>query len=433
MNTQVRVMDQNLNASKSKYLIFPWVITFLSSLFLFYKYIMQVSPSVMTSQLMHTFQINALGLGVLASTFFGTYLITQLFVGVLLDRLNPRFLSSCAILTSAVGTLLFAESKHLSAAIVSRGLMGVGAAFATVSYMKLTANWFRPERFALVGGLLATAAMLGGVAGQGLNWLVAAYGWRYTLIICGWFGIAIAFVFMAVVRDKPKVAISPYADKANYSFTFRDLGTILSKSQNWLLTFYSGLAFSPVAVLGSLWGNPFFEEAYKITPKQGSTLIMMMFFGLAAGGPLLGFASDYLRNRRGIMLAGAVLSLVTITVSIYVSHLPIPLLKVLLFMFGFGTGAFMLGFAIGKEINPIAYAATVVALVNSGDAIFGWVTEPLIGKFLDLKWSGVIKNGIHYFSVTEYKFAFLIIPAYLLVATILVLFIKETKGVQQYH
>ena len=44
--------------------------------------------------------------------------------------------------------------------------MGLGrltTAFATVSYMKMTSLWFKPNQFAFVGGLLATAAMLGAV------------------------------------------------------------------------------------------------------------------------------------------------------------------------------------------------------------------------------------------------------------------------------
>ena len=87
----------------------------------------------------------------------------------------------------------------------------------------------------------------------------------------------------------------------------------------------------------------------------------------------------------------------------------------------------MLGFVIGKEINKIALAATVIALINTGDAIFGAISEPLIGKFLDRGWAGQIVKGVHYFSVHDYHQAFLLLPVYLLIAVILVFFIKESK------
>ena len=85
---------------------------------------------------------------------------------------------------------------------------------------------------------------------------------------------------------------------------------------------------------------------------------------------------------------------------------------------GFGTGAFMLGFAIGKEMNSIALSASVVALINTGDAILGAISEPLAGKVLDLLWHGKIVDGAHYFSVHDYHIALLMLPGYLLLAVV---------------
>jgi len=113
---------------------------------------------------------------------------------------------------------------------------------------------------------------------------------------------------------------------------------------------------------------------------------------------------------------------------------PIWAVVILLFLFGFGTGSFMLGFAVGREINKIAVAATVIALINTGDALFGAFTEPLLGKFLDLGWHGQMLHSVHYFSTYDYKNAFLLLPIYLIIATILVFFVKETSGKESsYH
>ena len=43
-------------------------------------------------------------------------------------------------------------------------LMGVGAAFATVGYLKLTALWFTDSMYNIIAGLLATAASLGSIS-----------------------------------------------------------------------------------------------------------------------------------------------------------------------------------------------------------------------------------------------------------------------------
>jgi len=407
--------------------IYPWIAITVSALFLFYKYILQVSPSIMTNQLMRAFHVHGAGLGNLAATFFYSYLITQLFVGILLDKYSPRYLSAIAIAVAAVGAYLFSIAHSLLLAEISRMMMGIGAAFATVSYMKVAAMWFRPNQFAFVGGLLATAAMLGAVFGEApLSLVVDIDGWRQSLLFCAVIGAVIAVLFVVVIRDKhTSEALAPHQSAP--ALGFKDVWEVLSSKQNWLLTFYSGLAFSPVAVFGGLWGNPFLEEAHNLSQTSAATLISLVFIGLAIGGPLLGLASDVFRNRRIVMLLGTSVSLVSLIAIIYITALPLWAIIIFLFGFGFGTGSFMLGFAIGKEINKLALAATVIALINTGDAIFGAISEPLVGKFLDRGWSGQIVQGLHYFTVDNYHHAFLLLPAYLLIALVIVFFIKESK------
>jgi hypothetical protein len=82
---------------------------------------------------------------------------------------------------------------------------------------------------------------------------------------------------------------------------------------------------------------------------------------------------------------------------------------------------------VGKESNPIALAATVIALINSGDGIFGSFSEPLVGKVLDLGWNGKILNGIHYFSVDNYRVALSLLPIYLVLAIVLLIFVRDSR------
>src|SRR6185437_6932828 len=187
----------------TEFAVYPVFIVILCAGFLFYKYVLQVSPSIMTHQLMQEFEVNGAGLGNLAATFFYAYFITQLFVGILLDKYSVRLLSAIAILISGLGACLFANTHSLFLAGVYRAMMGFGAAFATVCYLKTTAVWFKPNQFAFISGLLATAAMLGAVFGEApLSFVVQSYGWRNCLMGCGIAGILLAVLFFVVVRDQ---------------------------------------------------------------------------------------------------------------------------------------------------------------------------------------------------------------------------------------
>src|SRR5258708_427118 len=143
-NVQDAILIQSKGLLRDSFLkYYPWIVIVLCSFFLFYKYVLQVSPSVMTKDLMSEFNVHGAGLGNLAATYFYAYLVAQLFVGPLLDRYSPRILTTIAIVICAFGAFAFANTQSLFSAEIARALMGVGTAFATVSYMKMSAMWFR--------------------------------------------------------------------------------------------------------------------------------------------------------------------------------------------------------------------------------------------------------------------------------------------------
>ena len=406
---------------------YPWVVISLCAFFLFYKFVLQVYPGLITNDLMRDFKVHGAGLGNLVASYFYSYMLMQLFVGVLIDRFGTRILTSLALLVSAAGLIWFANAHLVSTAIGARLLMGLGVAFATVSYMKMAAVWFPADRFAFIGGLLATAAMLGAIFGQApLAIMMHQYGWRSSLVDWGIVGVFFAVLFLVVVRDKAKTPTkSDSTDIAQPTQYWHNIKTVFFNKQNWLLTAYSGLAYSPIAVFAGLWGHPFVQQAYHLPPTSAASLITLAFFGLALGGPLLGLASDRWMSKRKVMAYGSSLSLICLVLILYVPHLPLLLLSACLLLFGFGTGAFMLGFVVGRLLNPLTMAATVIALINSGDALFGAFTEPMVGKFLDLGWSGKTVHGAPFFSLHDYKMAMLTLPVYLLIALVLLRWVKS--------
>jgi sugar phosphate permease len=417
-------------AKKRSYAKYAWVVLAMNGLFLFYKYVLQVSPSVMTDDLMRQFHVSGAGLGNLAATYFYTYLVTQLFAGPLLDRYSPRLLTTGALFLCALGMLGFAHSESLFAAQTCRGLVGVGAAFATVSYLKLAANWFPKKQYAFVAGLLASAVGVGALAGETpLAMMVNHLGWRSTLTHCGFLGMAVALVYFVFVRNKPKQELAPKKNTAaNNNATWRQMLSVVKSKKNWLLTFYSGLAFSPLAVFGGLWGTPFLQTAHHLSKTQAAEMVTLTFVGLGLGAPFFGWLSDRLGKRLSVMCSGTVLSAAALVVALYLSVNSLAVVACSLFLFGFGTGSFMLGFSIGKESNPLMLAATVIAMVNTGDALFGSVTEPLVGKMLDLFWNGKVLNGVHVFSTHDYYVAFSLLPVYLLASLGFAFFLRENKS-----
>ncbi len=405
-------------------IVYPWIIWVIAAGFFFYKYLIQVSPSVMTVDLMKVFQVNGAGLGNLSAFYFYAYVVMQIPVGILLDKYSPRLVTTGAIFICSISTLVFSQANTLWLGCVSRALMGAGAAFAAVSCFKLASQWFAPKRFALVSGMFMTAAMLGAIGGQmPLSILVQSVGWRMALKMISLIGIALGSLYFSIVRNK-KIDVVHVAK--NQGKTSQVLMSILTNRQACFLSLYSGLAFAPVSVFGGLWGVPFLETAYYFSREDAALAISRIFIGFAVGAPFLGWLSDFMGRRKPLLFLGTFLALICLSVVIYGHNLGLTTIITLLFCFGFGASGFFTSFAMIREIFPIMLAATVLGIMNTFDAVCEALYEPLVGAFLDWTWGGEVIAGIHHFSIHGYQLSLMLLPVSLILAFLTLFFIDET-------
>ncbi len=412
--------------------LYPWIVWILAASFFYYKYLIQVSPSVMSPQLMSAFSLTGAGLGNLAACFFYGYLLMQVPVGVLLDRWSPRKITSMAAFVCASGIFLFANTHTAVTAGLSRFLIGLSASFAAVSCFKLASIWFPPKRFALVAGLSMTAAMLGAVGGEGpLSALVDRFDWRHALEIIAVAGFILSALMWIIIRDKQ----SPPSTHPEYGVQVKlglKLKILLTDPQTWLLSIYSGLAFAPVSVFGGLWGVSFIQKAYSLNTTEAAHLISLIFIGFAIGCPLTGWFSDYIGRRKPIMFIGTLLATIALAIVVY---FPIPsfYLSVLLFLFGIGASCFFLCFSMIRELHPLVLTATVLGFMNTFDSVCEAVTEPFIGKLLDINWSGAYENGARSFALHDYHLGLSALVIYLALSVVLMFFIKETYCIPRHE
>lgn len=405
----------------------PLIIWFLSCSFYLYKYFLEVSPSVMGNELMRKFKITGAQLGNLTAFYFYAYLIMQIPMGSLVDRFGARLVTTISISMCALGTFLLAKSESLYLAELGRFITGAGAAVSSISCMKLIALWFNSERFALMTGLMLTFGMIGAIIGQApLSEIINILGWKNTLFLTAFLGFLLAIIFWVIVRDKkddflPLTALS----LKNLSLKYQLL-LILKNPQVWLLSIYSGFTFAPVAVFGGLWGVPYLEAIYGMERTAAAEAISFIFFGFSIGCPFFGWLSDYIGSRLKVIKYGTLAALLTLILALY-GYFPSPYwLYLVLFAFGFFIGTFLLCFSMVREINPVMFAATALSFMNAFDALLGAVSDPLIGYFLDKNWDGKIDNGVRIFSSVNYHYALSILLLYLIIALLLLPFIKET-------
>jgi MFS family permease len=404
-----------------------WWIWTLTVVFLFYEFFIRVFPTAMVTELMAAFSVTAGTLGTLSAFYFYAYAPMQIPVGILMDRFGARKLLTFASLICALGSFMFALSPHLPMAELGRLFMGIGSAFGFVGMVYVSSHWFPADKLALLVGLGNSIGMLGAVGAEGpLTLTVASIGWRYTLHIFGIFGVILAFAIYLFIRREPQRMKRGEGKHATLKLVHK-LKIVCSNYKTYLNAVIALLYYMTTAGFASLWGIPFLVQKYGMEKTLAGYAVSMIFVGWIVGGPLIGLISDRFSKRKPFLFGSLILTTASIVPVIYVENLYTGALFLLLFFVGFFSSAQLLHFSLAIELNPIEAKGTSIAMTNFIVAVGSSIIQPLLGYLLDLGWDGVMKNGVPFYSASDYKQVMIAFPITLLLALFLLLFLKERK------
>lgn len=406
--------------------VVAWWTWSLAVLFLFYEFFVRVYPSIMVKELMASFQATAGQLGMLSAFFFYAYAPMQIPVGLLMDRFGARKLLTFAALFCGIGSFFFGMANTLAPAEFGRFLMGIGSSFAFVGMIYVCSHWFPAKKLALLVGIGNSIGMLGAVGAEGpLSFAVEAFGWRGTVNAFGFIGIALAIILFVFIRKEPE---QKKTEKKQASYDLiHNLKLVASNPLTWLNAIIALLFYMTTAAFASLWGIPFLVESYHISKDIAGFAVSMIFVGWIVGGPIIGFISDRFKRRKPFLYASTLLCLACILPVIYLGGLSLPLIFLLLFLVGFFQAAQLLTFSLGIELNPIEAKGTSIAITNFTVALGTSLMQPLLGVLLDLRWGGEMQDGIPIYSLADYHFAMISFPITLILAFVLLFFLKEKR------
>ncbi|MCF7852552.1 MAG: MFS transporter [Simkaniaceae bacterium] len=409
-----------------KYHPLRWIIWLLAITFLFYEYFIRVTPSVIIPELMQAFDIKAAQVGLLSSFYLYAYAVMQIPVGTLSDKYGARRLLTLASMLCAAGGLLFGMADHLGIASIGRFLMGIGSAFGFIGLIYVSTHWFPQKRWALLIGIGNSIGMLGAVFGEGpLSFAVRIWSWRPVVLILAGAGVLIGILIFLIVRNDPKEV--RHEEKKQHIPFWKGVWIVCKNSKTWVISCASGLYYSCLLAFGALWGVPFFEVAYGFSTEKAGFATSMIYLGFVIGGPFVGMISDRLKHRKVMLVILTLLTCIGMIPVIYFPHLPTYAVFLLLLITGIFASGQLLSYIFAIESNPVELKATSVGFVNAMVFVVGSIMQPIIGAFLEIRWSGLLKDGLPVYSIADYQFAFSWFPLLLLLAFILPFFIKEEK------
>jgi len=240
-------------------------------------------------------------LGILTASFLLGAGVFQIPAGIASAHWGPKNTSQLGMLILSLSGIGEGLSPNLPVLIVSRFLLGVGAALFFAPAIGILTPLFKPEEEGLVLGLYNSCFNIGG--GLGLfAWaiIIDALNWHVGLILGGVLGLISVAIGQAVI---PRDSTTRKERKPmRRAFESRNV---------WIIGF---------GVLG-LWGGIFtssqFLEGYLNTsllfPAEiAGLLASLIMFASIFGGPVGGYLSDRFRQRKIFILVPGLLTSVGI-------------------------------------------------------------------------------------------------------------------------
>lgn len=409
---------------------YPWLIVCCGMLFYCYNYFLRVSPSVMQNELSQAFHMKAVQFGTLAAFYYYAYTPMQVPAGMIYDKFGVRFVLCLASLMAVAGLAVFISADSYFVAGCGRFMIGLGCAFAYIGTLKLASIWLPPNRFATVAGLTTAIGMTSGALAQTyLTHVVEAIGYQHALRGALVAGVILSLIVLFLVRNRPKSenAIAEMQAPLDIKQLFSALRIIFTNPQMWLIGLIGCLLYLPSSVFLDLWGIPYLEAVYQLTPEQAVTISSYTFYGWIISGPIIGAFSDKIKRRKMPLTATGFFAALLLCVVFYIPGLNVSGLYMIFFIIGFCCGAHPLCFALGKESNPIQISGTSVAVTNMLIMAGGAIFQPVVGELLDLHTSSPVGvNGLPVYTASDYTFALSVIPLGVALGIFLSLFVKET-------
>lgn len=397
------------------------MVCLTASSYALYDFFVAVFPSVMTEQLMMSFNMSTTDLGWIGASFFYAYALMQFPSGWMLDRYGARRMLIFYSMLSAFGLLLFSQTLDFKVAMLARFISGTGVCIGFLTTYYLASRWLPHRYFSTVTACLHLLGTVGAIFAQGpLAVLVNQMGWRQVIVLLAQFTVVLTVVYALLIHDGGEEEKKP-------SVQFKEaIRYCLNHPQLRWLALVAFLSWLPVSTIGSLWGVPYLQQVFQWNNVTASYFCSFFWIGSGIGGFLLCGLSEWQGQRRYALRLGFVLAFVGAMIFVLMPSVSTSLLLMALFILGISVTIQTLTFSLIKENVPLEYFSAAAGLNNAFSMLSSALGQAFVGMLID--WHRLYRHQplMHYTS-SDYQFALLILPLASILGWAVVTYkIKET-------
>jgi len=369
---------------------------------------------------------------ILAATAI-SYGIGKFFMGALSDRSNPRVFMSLGLLLTALCNFAFGASTNYSVHFYLWILNGLFQGMGWPPCGRSMGHWFSEKERGITFSTWNTSHNVGGgIAGALAGFLAQHTAWQNAFFVPGVLAVIGAVYVFIRLRDTPQsVGLPPVEEYRNdyteherahgtleRTLSYRELlvDNVLKHKWIWLLAIANFFAYITRYSMID-WGPLYLKEVKGASVQGGGIAVLLLEWGGIPSTIFLGWISDKLGGRRGMIAALAMLPIIAAYAVIYMTppgYLTLDLAMLV-----------CIGFFIYPAINLITIAALDLTSKKAIGTAAGFIgLLGYLGRTTHAKGFGAVLK--HYKALYDVPTAWNIVIALTLGSTVIAFLLLAT-------
>jgi sugar phosphate permease len=343
--------------------------------------------------------ISATRMGILLSVFSLAYAISQLPVGILLDRFGERLVLSAGIFLWSATQAATGLVRGFTSFFAARIGLAIGEAPFVASAVKSINDWFDVPKRATPMGIVNASAVLGqALAPPILTVAMLAFGWRGMFVCIGAPGVILALIWYAFYRDRKTVSLDQ-AERAHLEASESHISQYRISFSQWIRLFRLRTMWGMMLGFGGVnytvwlyitWMPNYLEAEHHLSVAATGLIAIIPFACGAVGMFLSGVIADLL-IRRGMapIRAHKTLLITGMTCSAFGTLLVPYIPGAIGAAFGIGLALFFIylagnsGWGLVQCIAPSEIVGSVATIQNFGSFVCASFAPIITGWLLD--------------------------------------------------
>jgi MFS family permease len=381
-------------------LVFRVYLPFALAYFL--SYLFRTVNAALSPNLTAELKLDAADLGLLTGTYFVAFALSQVPLGMMMDRFGPRRAHSALVMIGAAGALLFGLGDSIGSLALGRALIGMGMAGGLMAAMKAISLWFPQNKWALINGFHMGFGGLGAMfATKPVEIATELTDWRGVFIGLAAVTAGVATLLFLAVPEKPGTQV-----KSSLREAAGGVATVFKSATFWRLAPAAVFALGSFLAVQGLWSGPWLRHVAGFDNTTTSSYLLAIAAAMAAGYLTSGVVSGALEKLRitpMMTLYGAHIAFILCQIPFALGWIPNVLLMWIAYGY-FGVGC-VLTFPLLAQSFPLSLGGRAITCLNMLMFIMAFAMQYGIGLILDL-WPAV--NGVYPAQAYQTAFAIML-------------------------